>query len=211
MRSRFPGQSSSSRSTPFVAAGGAGYAATLPALAAEKRSSDPPEGYDGGGFAPPSSISHEKATPGRTGAYNGEYEDEGSEGHGGEVGGYDRGTSAAGSGIDIDNPLTRAGQQEQQQQQRPSATPPRWQEEPEPKAGEVPSWLGKSSLGSSRRTPAETPSRSIPSGGNESSPVAEQHPEDYDDVAEHHPEDYEEAGGVWGDEATDWSNSGSVV
>lgn len=150
---------------------------------------------------PPSSVPRNNTTPPRSSGFGGDYEEESGGGLGGEGGGFDRGSSA-GSGVGIDDPLARARQQEyQEHQQRSSTTPPRWQEEPEPTAGEVPSWLGKSSLGSSRRTTVATPTRATASAGNPSSPLAEQHPEDFE----------EDAGGVWGDEATDWSNSGSVV
>lgn len=197
IRKRFQGTSSTS--TPFVAAGGAGYAATLPILSAAAT-----EGYDGGGFVPPSSASHSNAEEEE---YEGHEEQEGIDGSGGN-GNYHGGGD--GRGFDNESPVrrTKHGIEDplaRVQESSPPPPPRRWQE-PQPTAGEVPSWLGKSSLGSSR-LPAATPKSAVTtSAGRAPLPAAEQ----YD-------EGFEEEGGVWGeessgmDETTDWSNSGAVV
>ncbi|CAM9544719.1 unnamed protein product [Ectocarpus sp. 4 AP-2014] len=198
IRKRFPGPSSSS--TPFVAAGGAGYAATLPILSAAAK-----ERYDGGGFVPPPSTSRSNAEEEE---YEGQEEQEGMGGSGGN-GNYNGGGD--GRGYECESPVRRMKHGVEDplasvQEHSPPPPPRRWQE-PQPTAGEVPSWLGKSSLGSSR-LPAATPKSAVTtSAGRAPLPDAEQYYE----------EGLEEEGGVWGEESagmeetTDWSNSGAVV
>lgn len=217
VRQRFSGPSSTG--TPFVAAGGGGYAATVPALSAQ----DTTESFDGGGFAPPASASRGNGNGNvaqvRSGSFGAEeggssnYPDgRDGGGYGGRVGGGAAGDSG------IDDPLTRASQQ----QQHSPPPPPRWLEEQETAPErEVPSWLGRSSVGPSRRTGSAT------SGGRAPMPVAErqeqhqqreyQQQEYQQQGHQQRRESFEDAGGVWGEgsagveETTDWSNSGSVV
>eukprot|EP00903_Cladosiphon_okamuranus_P006601 g6448.t1 len=235
VRRRFSGPSSTG--TPFVAAGGGGYAATLPVLSAQ----DTTESFDGGGFAPPASASRSNGSGngnGNTAQAKGDSfgaEECGSSNYpdGRDGGGYsDRADGGAAGAGGIDDPLTRASQQKQQQQQQQQAPPPppRWLEE-QKTTSEVPSWLGQSSLGSSRRTGSAT------SAGRAPIPVAErqeqhqhreyqqqeyqqqeyQHQEYRQQEYRQQGESLEDAGGVWGEgsagveETTDWSNSGSVV
>ncbi|CAN0244213.1 unnamed protein product [Pylaiella littoralis] len=227
VRKRFQGATSTS--VPFVAAGGGGYAATLPVL----MSSEATESHDGGGVAPPARVAPRGYTsPGRAdggggfgssggGSYSGAGE---GNGYGGSGGPADVAARGGASGIGIgDDPLARVSQQ----QRLSPPPPPQWREEPQPAAGEVPSWLGKSSLGSSRRAAGTATSTSrAPVPKAEQQQQQYQHQHQHQRIRQQQQESVEnEAGGVWGDdaggvwgeqsagteEATDWSNSGSVV
>ena len=185
------------------------------------------ESFDGGGFAPPASASrgngngNGNTASARSGSFGAEEGGRSSNSSSNYPDGVDRGGydgqigGGGGGGGGIDDPLTRANQQ---QQQKPSPPPPpRWLEEQEQAAKEVPSWLGQSSLGSSRRTGSTTDAGRAPVPAAEQHQQQEYQQQEYQQQEYQQRESFEDAGSVWGEgsagveETADWSNSGSVV